>query len=135
MLSVLPVILGEDCLVSQNFGNNIRKVKARLQDWAAFHKRGLFLEKKKKKKQNPGQEDSTALRGKATTMDSGQYGRKRSGKLAIAMLEPGGGVLTSTSVYQHRVFHWGLRRLHLKSHPLKSLIHFFLLPYLLWKPK
>lgn len=131
---VLPVILGEDCLVSQDFGNNIWKVKASLQDWAAFHKRVLFLEEEKKK-QNPGQKDSTALKGKAMTMDSGQYGRKRNRKLAIAMLEPGVEVLTSTFVWQHRVFHWVLRRLHLKSHQLKSLMHFFLLPYLLWKHK
>lgn len=46
---VLPVILGEGCLVSQNFGNSTKKVKARLQDWVAFHKGELFLEEKKKK--------------------------------------------------------------------------------------
>lgn len=46
---VLPVILGEDCLVSQDFGN-IWKVKASLQDWTAFRKRVLFLEEEKKAK-------------------------------------------------------------------------------------
>lgn len=60
-----------------------------------------YFWRKKKKKQNPGQEDSTALKGKAMTMDSGQYERKRSGKLSIAMLELGGGARTSTSVWQH----------------------------------
>lgn len=58
---VLSFILGEDCLVSLHFGNKMGKVKARLQDWAAFYKRGLFLEKKKERKK-PGQEDSSTQR-------------------------------------------------------------------------
>lgn len=66
-----------------------------------FIRQNYFWRKKKKTTQNPGQEDSIALKGKAMTMDSGQYGRKRSGKLSIAMLESGGGARMSTSVWQH----------------------------------